>query len=298
MGTLPVPGQSFRYRSYPTINQIMIRSIIVEDDLKHSDRLHKLLAQANNFIEIKQVCYNVEDAIEAINKYNPELIFLDINMNGNNKGGFELLQKIKDITFHVIFTTAHIDENISEIRRCGLHYIIKPYILSEVKAAMEKYEEKQNRSEAIQIKTLRSNLIVEKIEDKVIYIDHEGNLYPIHIREIIYCFSKDTLMTFVIKTANEELNLSKIRRHNLTAKGDKHKDYLEWEKYITMKALETDFADLNFCRIHNRFLVNMLHVRRFIPGISGNGKVVLSNGESLEVSAAGKKEFLRKTGRG
>ena len=276
----------------------MIKSIIVEDDSKHSDRLRKLLLKTNNFIEVKEVCDNIGAAIDAIRKYKPELVFLDISLHGNSKGGFEILQKIEDVNFDVIFTTAHIDDNISEIRRCGLHYVVKPYISAEIEAALKKYDEKQKGSDEKQIKSLKSNLLAEKVGDKTIYIDFEGCLYPVLVQEIFYCFSKDPLMTFVIKTENPELNKSKVRRHDLTTKNEKHKDCIEWEKHVAMKNVEADFSDLNFCRIHNKYLVNMHHVKKFVPEINGRGKVILGNGEELAVSEAGKREFLKRVSRG
>lgn len=146
-------------------------------------------------------------------------------------------------------------------------------------------------------KNVRSNLLTGDLQHETIYICVEGDLFPICIRDILYCKSNNSIVTFIIKTENTELNNSGIRRHNVTTKVDAHKEFLEWETYMTMKELTTDLAELNFCRIHNKYLVNMAHVRRFMYKYEGMCRVKLSNGEILPVSASGKKEFLKIVGK-
>ena len=76
----------------------MIKTIIVDDEYNAREFLEKLLTRyfPAKFL-ILDKCENVDDAIIAIEKYNPELVFLDIQMP--NKNGFELFKELNKIKF-------------------------------------------------------------------------------------------------------------------------------------------------------------------------------------------------------
>jgi two-component system, LytTR family, response regulator len=230
----------------------MIKSIIVEDDPMHAKRLIKLLKNLNQPIEIVDNCIDIETAFEAIKKLKPDLVFLDIELNGNGKAGFDLLDMVGDAGFDTIFTTAHIDNNILKMRKSGLFFIIKPYKEDEMEDCMEKYFKKRNW----------------QIPEKTIWLleDNEHCLY--NASQIYYCKSDNQYTNFYIVNGN---NKPKVVMQT--------KGLIYFEKY---------FEKHNFYRIHNEILVNLQHVKKYIKA---DGTVVLTNDESLPVARAKRQQF-------
>ncbi len=281
------------------------KSIIVEDHSPHSDLLTEALQNTGYPIEIKETCVNINDALVAINRHKPDLVFLDIRLGGNTKGGFELLYQIKDIQFDIIFTTAYIDENISEIRRCGLYYFVKPYIQAEVNDVITRYWERTHENYSTgHIEALKANLLEDNIQDKTIYITNANESYPLRIKNIIYCYTNDPVLGLVFYSNNSEL-IAASKKNSGNAGFSVHPcntkpaDYecLILHTKLTMKQTEADFAPLLFCPVHKSYLVNLLHVKKFVSRKTRPSEIIMSNGDVLPVSANGKNTFLKRTGR-
>jgi len=82
----------------------MMKAIIVDDEPYCCETIATLL-EDNDEVEIVTECYNGIDALEAIRKYNPGLVFLDVEMPKMN--GFEMLQQLPSVNFEIIFTTSY-----------------------------------------------------------------------------------------------------------------------------------------------------------------------------------------------
>jgi two-component system LytT family response regulator len=218
--------------------------IIVEDEAIHSNRLRKLLAAAGNKIKIMAVCSTVSDAITKINELQPQLLFLDIQLQGNNRGGVDLLQQIAQPTFDVIFTTAYIDGNIEAIRRCGIDYLPKPYMQDELEDALRKVWAKHTGSVGIgQLHTLLHNLLTESLDEQFVWFTLTNGSFPVKIKNLIY--GKASNQYTVMYVLDE--NTGKITEI-MTSKG--------------IGAWNKDLAALKFCRIHDNCLINTRHITK------------------------------------
>src|SRR6188768_3896097 len=111
----------------------MIRAIIIEDEPVSREMLTLMLQRHLADIEIVDTCSNPTDGIDSIAKHQPDLIFLDIQMPKMN--GFDMLTKISNINFEVIFTTAFDQYAINAIRTSALDYLLKPVDDEELTAA-------------------------------------------------------------------------------------------------------------------------------------------------------------------
>ncbi len=130
----------------------MIRTIIIEDEPVSREMLTLMLQRHQESIEIVDACSNPADGIESIAKHQPDLIFLDIQMPKMN--GFDMLKKVRNIGFEVIFNTAFDRYAIDAIRSSALDYLLKPVDDEDLAAAIEKCKErmaekKQNTSSKI-----------------------------------------------------------------------------------------------------------------------------------------------------
>src|SRR5687768_2762167 len=99
-----------------------MKAIIIDDERLARAELRKLLQEFPE-IEIVDEAANVDEGISKIENYNPDLIFLDIQMPG--KTGFDLLTEL-DKAPQVIFTTAYDEYALKAFEVNALDYLLKP----------------------------------------------------------------------------------------------------------------------------------------------------------------------------
>ncbi|MBA3705917.1 MAG: response regulator, partial [Bacteroidetes bacterium] len=136
----------------------MIKAIIVDDELGARESLSKMIEKNCKEIEIVAKADSMLKAYEAINNYQPDLVFLDIEMpNGN---AFDLLEKFKEIKFDIIFTTAYDHYAIKAIKFSAVDYLLKPIDSEELVNAMERFHIKSGQKNSLDqiFKALLSNL--------------------------------------------------------------------------------------------------------------------------------------------
>src|SRR6266498_5823417 len=113
----------------------MLKAIIVDDEPYCCEALATLLEDSQD-VEVIAVCYNAADALTTIQKYSPDLIFLDVEMPKMN--GFEMLEQLGSINFHLIFTTSYDQYALKAIRFSAIDYLLKPIDSEELQNAVKK----------------------------------------------------------------------------------------------------------------------------------------------------------------
>ncbi len=245
----------------------MIKAIIVDDELGARESLSKMVEKNCKQIEIVGKADSMKTAYELITTLNPDLVFLDIEMPKGN--AFDLLEKFKQINFHIIFTTAYDHYAIKAIKFSAVDYLLKPIDPEELVAAIEKFESKLGQKSELnqQFKALLSNVRPENKLKKVGIPDGEGLVF-INLSDIIRCDS-DGNYTYFLLTNGKRIVASR-----------------------TLGEYEQLFSDDNFFRVHRSHLINLEHVKKYIKG--EGGYVVLSDNSQVEVSRRNKNDFLEK----
>lgn len=245
-----------------------MRSIIVDDELKSRESLKILLEDFCKNVEVAALCQNVEEGIEAISIHKPDVVFLDIQMQ--RETGFDLLAKIKNIEFEVIFTTAYSEYAIKAFKFSAIDYLLKPIDIEELKRALGKVERKMNGSFSQRLEQLIQNLKPATPQNFKLALPTSDGLVFIKIDDILYCEASS--------------NYTEI----YCADG---------KKYIvsrTLKEYEDILTDHNFFRIHNSHLINLACIKKYVRG--DGGYVVMNNDVSLDVSKRKKEAFLSRMG--
>ncbi|MES2590300.1 MAG: LytTR family DNA-binding domain-containing protein [Bacteroidota bacterium] len=245
----------------------MIKAIIVDDESGARESLLKMIEKNCKNIEIVAKADSMLGAYDAILKYSPDLVFLDIEMpNGN---AFDLLEKFDKINFDIIFTTAYDHYAIKGIKYSALDYLLKPIDPEELIQAVHRFEEKSGQKNTLdkQFKTLLSNIKPENKLKKVGIPDGDGLIF-INLSDIIRCDS-DGNYTFFILVTGKKIIASR-----------------------TLGEYEQMFADDNFFRVHRSHLINLQHVKKYIKG--EGGYAVMSDNSQVEVSRRNKMDFLEK----
>jgi two-component system LytT family response regulator len=246
----------------------MVRSIIVDDELKSRESLKILLEDFCENAEVVALCQNVEEGVEAIEKYKPDVVFLDIQMQ--RETGFDLLNRIKPINFEVVFTTAHSEYAIKAFKFSAIDYLLKPIDIDELKTALSKVEKKLHTNISERLEQLMQNLKPTAVQNYKLALPTTDGLIFVRIDEIIYCEASS--------------NYTQI----FTNDGKKH------VVSRTLKEYEDMLADHSFFRIHNSFLINLNSVKKYVRG--EGGYVIMNNDKSLDVSKRKKEGFLSKLG--
>jgi two-component system LytT family response regulator len=244
----------------------MIKTIIVDDEFNAREFLEKLLQRyfPDKFL-VLALCESVDEAIHAIEKFNPELVFLDVQMP--NKNGFQLFKELNKINFEVIFTTAHSEFAIDAIKCSALDYLLKPINYIDLLETAKKYESKLHKaSQQEKLMLLIENLDTGNSAYNKIALPTETGFELVKTNAILYC-EADSNYCKIVCLDGKKIVLSK-----------------------TLKFIEELLPTSIFQRIHKSYLVNLNYVTRFNK--TNELLVELSNGQTLPVSIRKKEDFI------
>jgi len=229
-------------------------SVIIDDEEKSRQTLRQMLGLFCPEVQIVGEAKDVKTGYELLSIVKPEIVFLDIQMPDGN--GFDLLSKLKERNFHVIFTTAYDQYALKAIKFSALDYLLKPIDTDELKSAVAKAS-KQQSTKSTEIDNLISNYGRKNEDQKIILSTSEG-MHIIKVKNIIRCQADDYYTNFYLNDGRR-IMISK-----------------------TLKENEELLKDHNFIRPHRSHLINMAYIKRYVK--SDGGYIVLSEGTKVPVS--------------
>lgn len=112
----------------------ILRALIIDDERLARNGLRRLL-RSHAEVEIIGEAANPDEAIRAIHKTCPDILFLDVEMPGCS--GFELLEKLQDVPV-VIFTTAYDEYAVRAFEVSALDYLVKPITPERLAASLSR----------------------------------------------------------------------------------------------------------------------------------------------------------------
>ncbi|CAM1342267.1 LytR/AlgR family response regulator transcription factor [Tenacibaculum aestuarii] len=237
-----------------------IRAIIVEDEQISRDILRNYIAKYCPNVELLGEASNIEDAQKLIEKHELDLVFLDVEMPFGN--AFDLLEKVENRTFEVVFVTAYDHYAIEALNNQATYYLLKPISIDELIKAVglvTEIKEKENELENA-ILTPKATAINGKIT-----IPQQDGFEVVNIHDIVFCKADDNYTEVYFKDSKK-----------LVSK--------------TLKYFEDILKDNSFARIHKSFLVNVNEITKYKKGKGGS--VILSNGKEIMVSSSKKANLL------
>ena len=244
----------------------MIKAIIVDDEPYCCESLATLLQRYCPQVNLIDVCYNGATALKAINEEKPELLFLDIEMPQMN--GFELLEKLKEISFQLIFTTSYDQYAIKAIRFSALDYLLKPVDREELQRAVQKAVSRISTPNRDQIDILLQKLNEPAVTVNKIAIPTMEGLQMVPIDSIISCCADSNYTVFCVKN-RQKIIVSR-----------------------TLKEIEEMLEEYPFIRVHHSYLINLNEVEKYIRG--DGGYLIMSDGSSVDVSRSRKELLMKK----
>ena len=241
-----------------------MKAVIIDDEEDSRKILANYLAKYCGDIEVCGFGESVATGNKVIQKYNPDVVFLDIEMPYGN--GFDLLDSIKEINFETVFVTAFDHYAIQALNQSAAYYLLKPISIDELINAVNKIRSERNGGNY----TRHSNVLLDNIRTPV----HQKIMLPtmegfeiVTINTILYCEAADNFTRFYLEGVANPLLICK-----------------------TIKYFEEILKEHRFLRIHRSHLINPDYVIRYTKGKGGS--VTMKNNKELEMSSEKRRQFL------
>lgn len=239
----------------------MLKAILIDDERDALDTLEMDLSKyCGDEVKIIKKCQSPIEGLKAIRRLKPNLVFLDIQMPEIN--GFEMLEILGDINFHLVFITAHNDYAIRAFKVSAVDYLLKPVNKNELVEAIEKVKSKERLVSQKEFKVLMDN--VDKI--KTIAIKSQKEYRFFEVNNIMYCKADGNFSYLFLDEK----------------RGKEHASY-------SVGKMEELLPQNMFFRIHASYIINRNHLKKYTK--RDGGYLVMRDGSKLSVAKSRKAEF-------
>jgi len=245
-----------------------IKAIIVDDEELGRSIIQEYLTNHPQ-VEAIAECRDAHEALEAIDKHHPDLIFLDIQMPEIN--GFELLEMLDEHP-RVIFSTAYDQYALKAFEVNAVDYLLKPYDAERFNLALERA-----------IHSIQSDQSPDDTIKKLLQTIQTSPQY---------------LERLLIKQAGRIVIISCKEIHSIKALDDYAEIATAKQSYLIQQSLNHLEQRLNpdqFVRVHRSYIVNIDAIRDIVALSSSRYKLFLKDGNEIFVSRSGYKKLMRFT---
>lgn len=240
----------------------MYRTIIVEDEHHLREALSLLLEiAAPQKTQIIGQASNAEEAIVMIDELKPDLVFMDIMLESGT--GFDVLNKTKHKSFHLIFTTAYEEHAIKAFKYNAIDYLLKPIDAEELRQSLDRIAVRQPKF-VLETQLAHFNIDRKKSPERLVLPTQEA-MHVVKINDIIRCETSGSYTTFYLN-GGKKIIVSKALKH--------------YEEILLQP---------QFLRVHQSHLINT----DFIVSYSRDGMVQMQDRISIPISRSHKDEFFK-----
>ena len=226
---------------------------IIDDEAAGRQLLREYLSDYPDFVIVGEANNGV-DAVRLINKFQPDLLFLDIQMPGMT--GFEVLTELDEIP-QVIFSTAYDQYALRAFEVHAVDYLLKPYTKSRFGDALSR----------VQAQPQQENL--QALTESV--LQEQPNRYPERI---------------LVQHQRKLINLRVADIIRVEAFGDYSKLITDEQTFVSnfgIGALEEKLNPEHIVRVHRSAMINLNAVRE-VEKYTNSYDVIMQNGDVVRVS--------------
>lgn len=245
-----------------------MKAVLIDDELNNLNNLKVLLETYCPQVEVCAIAQTADQGKAAIYTYQPDLLFLDIQMP--DQDGFALLRSLTRYDFEIIFVTAFDQYAIQAMRFSAVDYLLKPVNIVELQAAVARaYKQRQLKVQNQQVIHLMQWLEAQsKKEDLQIALSTTQETRFVKTNEIIRCESSNNYTTFFLNDKTKLLVSKPI---------------YEYDELL---------SNNGFLRCHQSHLVNQSFIRSWQKEYGDF--LLLTDGTQVPISR-GKRELVKKT---
>ena len=243
----------------------MIRVVLVDDEDHVRENLRNILKYNFNNLEVVGEGDSVESATKIIKETTPDVVFLDVDLSDGS--GFNVLDNIGFLNFHVIFITAFNEYAIKAFRYNALDYLLKPIDIEQLEMAISKIESQDIKKlvTKAEVEELIANLSRPEEDKKLIIKDKNYNYY-VRIGDIIRCEADGNYTTIYFSNQDKIVVSHPLKR------------------YASL------LPESIFFRVHQSNLINLNHVKKVIK--EDSGIVVMADNGRIPIARRRKEAFF------
>ncbi len=242
-----------------------LRALIVDDEADARDNLRLMLEEHCPEVQVIGQAGSAQEAREKINEQQPNALFLDIKMPGED--GFALLNSISELDLPVVFTTAYDEFALKAFKQNALDYLEKPIDIDELQRAVKKLQRSTTEITPQQPSAIAALLKdpASPLSSRVAIPGRDGLVLLKH-EDIMYLEANDSYTTIHLKDGKRSVSSKHIR------------------------VFENNLDPKSFFRVHKSFIINLAHLKGF--NRSEGNMAVLDNGTLIPVSRRRLPDFL------
>jgi two-component system LytT family response regulator len=238
-----------------------IKTIIVDDE-PHARRLIRTLLEGEADFEIAAECGDGAQAIEAIEKLEPDLVFLDVQMPEID--GFAVIDALDDERLPVVvFVTAYDQYAVKAFDVHALDYLLKPFdsdrfgeTLARIRTAVGASGDGAFRERLV---GLLKDVSAGRRPPERLLVKSGGRITFVPVAEIDW-----------IEASGNYLHIHRGGEMHLMRQ--------------TMTRMESLLDPQRFVRIHRSTIVNLDRIKELQPSLKGEFEVILDSGARLILS--------------
>ena len=241
-----------------------LSAVIVDDEQLARDELAFLLKNVGD-IDVVAQGKNGLEAVNLIKEYNPDLVFLDVQMPGLD--GFGVIKKLLDKRVslpQIVFATAFDQYAVKAFEVNAVDYLLKPFDKKRVAQSVQKARERVESTgpQPDKFETLVKMLEAQKSSATKILLKATGRLFLVDQKDICHASIEDGVITVVTAGVNGMEGVSNCR---------------------TLEEL-LDSLDPNlFWRAHRSFLVNINRIREVVPWFKSSYQLRMDDKKQTEI---------------
>jgi len=238
-----------------------ISTLIVDDEQLARDELAYLLKGFPD-VEIVAQGKNGLEAVNLVRQYEPDLVFLDVQMPGLD--GFGAIKKLleKNVKLpHIIFATAFDQYAVQAFEVNAVDYLLKPFDQARLAQAVERARKliETHAPPAGKIEALVGSTPPRVPQHCKLLVKAQNRLFLVDSRELIYATIEDGLITVVSQTMEGTSN------------------------YRTIEDLQAALDPNTFWRVHRSYLVNINRIKEVVPWFKSSYMLKMDDRKQTEV---------------
>jgi two-component system, LytTR family, response regulator len=240
---------------------VKIRTLIVDDEPLARERVRALLAEETD-VEVVGECRDGQEAVEAIRREAPDLVFLDVQIP--EVDGFGVIERVGvDKIPVIVFVTAYDQYALQAFEVHAVDYLLKPFDQDRFQKALARARQSVQLRRGGDV----NERLVALLEDlktpqghlERLVVKSSGRLFFLRAEEIDWIESSGNYVSLHVGPESHLLR-------------------------ETMNGIETKLDPARFIRIHRTAIVNIDRIRELQPLFHGEYDVVLRTGTTLTLS--------------
>ena len=232
----------------------------MDDEVNNLENLEFLLHHDCEGVKVIGKVQNATQARTWLQSGTADVVFLDINMPGEN--GFQFLNSLPEQDFKVVFVTAYNEYALQAIKASAVDYIVKPVNIGELQKAVEKVKRLAGSPAATEQNQQLLRHLLETVHKqtppKKIALPQLGSISFIEVDDMV-SLQADSNYTIIHMKDMQKLVISK-----------------------TLKDFEELLDGQQFVRIHKSYIVNLRYIKEY--STTDGGLVKMADGNQWSIS--------------